>query len=448
MRRRDLLAGIAGSLALAAMPRRARATPRPRPRRLIIIQQNNGTQQANFWPAPGAFTSRILQPIVANPEVARQTLGVRGISFPPALNGTDGNEHDIGFARLWTGEKLLAVAGHPWGGGPSVDQLVARAWGQESLTLAVHTSSVRPFPKPGFQHRRSFSYIAPGVHKLPTLDPFSAYSTLFWGGGAEIDEAARQRLRLRQSALDAAAADLGDLRNRLGPREAARLDAHAESLRTVEKHLSDLLAGTRGPGAACRARPQPPTDYRSIAPETLVNDERAIPDMVRSHLDVMIAAFACGLTRVATLQLGYCGGNWNFDWLGINHDHHDLAHHDTRDEGGDDKDLTEQLVRVNLWYAQQIAYLANRLAAIPNGEGSMLDETLIVWSNEFGRGDHNQTNVPVLFIGGSAFMPPGARIIDAGPQPFQRVGTTVLRAFGHRVDGFGDLPTCGPLVGL
>jgi hypothetical protein len=448
VRRRALLTGLVGAVGLAMLPRGGRSEPRPRRRRLILIQQNNGIQQANFWPTAGAFTSPILEPLLQNPNVARQTIAVRGVSFPNTFDGTDGNEHDVGFIRLWTGEKMKAVAGHPWGGGPSVDQILARAWGQDSLTLAVHSSTLQAFPKPGFQHRRSFSYVAPGVHKLPTLDPFAAYSKLFWGGGAEIDALARQRLRLRKSALDAATADLADLKRRLGPRESARLEAHTESLREVEHRLSDLLAGTPGPGASCAARPSPPTDYSDAAPSALVSDERFVPDMVRAHMDVMVAALACGLTRVATLQLSYCGGHWKFDWLGVGVDQHELAHKDTADAGGADAKATEQLVRVNRWYTEQIAYLANRLDALPSAGGTLLDQTLIAWGNELGRGDHSQSNVPIVLIGGGGAAGPGGRVIDAGVQPFQRVGCTVLRAMGHHVDGFGDQPTCGPLVGL
>ncbi|HUS67535.1 MAG TPA: DUF1552 domain-containing protein [Kofleriaceae bacterium] len=448
MNRRAFLVGLGGGLGLTALPRFGYGDDerkRPTPRRLVIITQNNGTQQGAFWPAPGTFTSPILAPLLAHSRIAQRTLLVRGIHLVWDANGTDANEHDMGFIRMWTGAKLHAVAGHPWGGAPSVDQLVARESGAASLTLGVHTSAIEPHPKPSFQHRRSFSYVAKGVHKLPTLDPFQAYTRLFWGGEG-LNPETRRRLTLRKSALDASAAALRDMKGRLGPAEAARLDAHAESIRALETQLSDVLAGRRGPGATCSRRPPPPRDYHSTGLELLVNDEAAIPEMVRSHLDLIVAALACDVTRVATLQLGYCGGRWKFDWLGIGESHHELAHLDTADAGGDNAAVTASLVKLNRWTAEQVAYLAQKLDAIPEGRGTVLDHTLIVWSNEFGRGDHNMENIPVVFVGGP--MPAGGRVVDAGRQPFQRVGCTVLNAMGLPAAGFGDAPDCGPLLGL
>jgi hypothetical protein len=162
-------------------------------------------------------------------------------------------------------------------------------------------------------------------------------------------------------------------------------------------------------------------------------------------LDLIASAVACGATRVATLQLGYAGGQWRFVWEGVGQDHHALAHLDTRDEGVDPS-VTEKIIRINRWYARQIAALATRLDAIPEGDGTVLDHTLIVWANELGRGDHNQENVPIVMVGGGLWE--GNRVIAAGRQPFQRLGCTVLRAMDQPVLGFGDAPDCGPLVGL
>src|SRR5262249_26256672 len=156
---------------------------------------------------------------------------------------------------------------------------------------------------------------------------------------------------------------------------------------------------------------------------------------------------SCDVTRVVTLQLGYAGAKWLFAWEGVNTNHHDLAHQDVSDAGVK-PDVTAKLVTVNRWVATQVATLARRLAAIPEGDGSLLDHTLIVWGNELARGDHRLENIPVAFIGsaGGAIAP--GLLVDQGPQPFQRVGTTILRAMGLDAPGFGDAPDCGPLPGV
>jgi hypothetical protein len=445
VKRRHFLAGLAGLSGGLLLPRLGGArTPRPlSPKRLVLLVHNNGVQQANFWPTTG-FTSPILDPILSVPRLAARTTVVRGVYVTRDANNTDANEHDMGFIRMWTGAPIYPVAGHPWGGATSVDQLVAQASGSPSLTAAVLASSLQSFPKPGFQHRRSFSYLSAGVHKVPTLDPFVAYADLFWGG-EQLTDQAKRKLSLRKSALDAATADLATLRAKVGGDESRKLDAHADALRTVELRLADRLAGKLGPGATCSAKGAPPRDFTDTALDKLISDESLVPELVRDHLDLMVAAFACNLTQVATLQLGYCGGHWNADWANVSQDHHDtLAHKDTADEGVDPV-VTAKLVSLDRWYAQQVAYLAKRLDAIPEGNGTVLDHTLIAWTSEFGRGDHSLDNVPVVLLGG---VIPSGGFVDVGRQTFQRVGTTVLRAMGQQVSGFGDAPYCGPLDGV
>lgn len=436
-----------GGLALSAITRRLLSDPLSdapilAPKRLVIIQQNNGTQQSNFWPNQN-FNSPILDPILSNPRLAARTTIVKGVYVPRDANGTDANEHDMGFARMWTGEKLLSRGGHPWGGGASVDQLVASALKSESMTLAVWASSVQPFPKPGFNHRRSFSYSAPGVHRLPLIDPFEVY-TRWFASPDEVDEATKRKLLLRKSALDVAAKDLSSMRSRLGSTERIKLDAHASSIRDAENRLSDMIAGRAGPGATSWLKPFPPREYRNSRPDLLVSDESAVPDIVYSFVDLIAAGIASNATSVATLQLGYGGGQWRFDWEGVGHDHHDLAHQDKTDEGVDPA-VTQKIVTLNRWYAKQIARLASKLDEIPEMGGTVLDHTLLVWANEFGRGDHNQENVPVVFVGGKLGH---GKLVDVGRQPFQRVGTSVLNAMGIPAEGFGDLPDCGMLQGV
>lgn len=442
--RRHFVAGAGASLALLGLTRRLRGdTLAPPPKRLVIVMQNNGTQQGSFWPRPGFAPSPILEPILGVPNLARKTTVVRGLFLPGDTNGTNGNEHDIGFARLFTGEKLLSVGGRPWGGGPSVDQMVAKAWGVDSLTLAVLASAVEAHTKVGFQHRRSFSYVAPATHKLPTLNPFDAYARLF-PSIAPGDEEAKMRLRLRRSALDAAKASITDMQSGLGVVDRGKLEVHLTAIREVEASLTRTLDGT-----VCKNPPARPRDYHDH-PELLVRDESAIGEILGSMVDLIAASIGCGLTRVATLQLGYGGGKWRFASEGINQNIHDeLAHKDTSD-GGSSPENTAKLVTVNRYYARVVARLAQKLDALPDANGTTaLDHTLVVWANEFGRGDHSLENVPLVLIGGQgAGAAAGGRLVDRGRQPFQRIGCSILRTMGIRAAGFGDDPTCGPIVGL
>jgi hypothetical protein len=449
--RRRALQSLGGVVATFPFLRDLWAQEASGPRRLLVFMQNNGVKQGAFWP-DASFMSPILKPILQHPNLASKTNVVKGMWMNRSdSNGTGANQHDMGFARMLTGAKLMGVGGKPWAGGPSVDQIIAKEWGIDSLTLAVVASrSESRGPKPGYNHRKSFSYVAPGTHKVPLLNPFEAYGNIFRGGGAGgagppvSDEAAAQRLRLRKSVLDGVTGNMRELSARLGARERAKLDLHLTSIRQLEARLSSTMTrpATVAPGA-------PPKDF-SQTPALLMSDEAAVPELMTNMMDLAAAGLTTGSTRVASVQWGYGGGKWNLAWLGINAgNHHDnIAHRDGSDPVATNA-TNDYVIKYCTWYAEHVARVALALDAIPEGEGTMLDNTLIVWANELGRGDHSLENVPVVFIGkAGGALKQGRRLIDNGRQVFNRLGCTVLNLMGKQAAGFGDVPDCGMFQGL
>jgi hypothetical protein len=192
-----------------------------------------------------------------------------------------------------------------------------------------------------------------------------------------------------------------------------------------------------------------PKDYLAMDPYAELNEDTYITSLVDNMIDLAVAALKCGVTRIATLQLGYGGGKWRFGWQAINMNcHDDVAHLDTSDAGSSDAN-THRVVLMNQYYAGRVAKLATELDGVAEGGGTLLDDSLVVWANEQGRGDHSQQNVPIVLVGrAGGALPTGGRLIDAGPQPFNRLGCTLLNAFGQTAAGFGDLPMCGSFVGL
>jgi hypothetical protein len=439
--RRSLLSGLAVGAGMLPFERLALAGSEATvPQRLMIFMQNNGTQQANFWPADSQLRSPILDalfvdPVTQNENGLRQKTNlIKGVYVPYDANGTNSNEHDMGFARMFTGEKLLSIGGQPWGGAVSVDQILAKAWGIDSLTLAVLASQTEPHPHNGYRHRASFSYLGPGIIKQPRLDPLSVFNYLFSANTGSNSH--------RISVLEAVAGNLSEVSARLGASERQKLDYHLTAIRDVQRRLVAV--------PSCTA-PATPADYLAADPNAEVNTDTHIPGLVDNLIDLAGLALSCGITRIASMQFGYCGGVWRFRWVDppINMNcHADVAHLDTSDAGSTPEN-TARLVQMNRYYASRVARLATALDAIPEGSGTMLDNTLIVWANEFGRGDHNQENVPIVLIGkASGALPAGGRLVDRGRQVFNRLGCTLLNLFGVNAAGFGDVPDCGVFQGL
>ena len=434
--RRQLLLGLAAIPATLPFVRSLQAGPEAAPKRLVIVMQNNGTQQSKFWP-DGKLSSPILDSLFTDPVtkadngLKAKTNIIKGVYVPSDLNGANGNEHDMGFARMFTGERLISLGGQPWGGGPSVDQILAHANNLDSLTLAILASQVEPHPKKGFDHRESFSYLGPATLKHPRKDPLAVFNYLFPPVSAD---PAR-----RVSVLDAVAANLGEVSGRLGPAERKKLDYHLTAIRDVERRLLNT----------CAKPPTSPPNYLGMDPNAEVSTDAFIPRLVDDMIDLLLLSLKCQVTTIATLQLGYGGGKWRFAWQGIDMNcHDDVAHHDTADTGSTPEN-TQRVLLMNQYYASRVAKIATALDAIPEGSGTMLDNTLVVWANEFGRGDHHQENVPIVLIGrAGGAIPKGGRVVDVGRQVFNRLGCTILNAMGHRTPGFGDVPDCGSFQGL
>ena len=122
-----------------------------------------------------------------------------------------------------------------------------------------------------------------------------------------------------------------------------------------------------------------------------------IPQISKMQIDLMVNSFAADFARVATLQYTNSVGGARMRWLGVDEGHHELSHNPDSD-----KKSQEKLTKINKWYCEQLAYLAKRLAETPEpgGGGSLLDNTLIVWTNELGKGNsHTLDNIPFVLVG-------------------------------------------------
>jgi hypothetical protein len=439
--RRSVLAQLAAIPLVSTFARNllAQSNGAAPPKRLIIFMQNNGTKRVNFWPPN---TANGANPIPATSTTTLPILNTLFTSDGKTDNGlkpytnmlyqlttsggasAGGNQHDMGFARMFTGASLVSYNGAPWGGAISLDQMVANFWNTSSLTTAVYSSEVEPFPKKGFDHRNSFSYESAHNLHYPIIDPYKAFDSIFKGfmppsagtGGMATTQSAdyQQRMQTRQSVLNAVYGDVKELQGRLGPDDNRKLDYHLAAISGLESKLQ-AMAGMTINTAACTGAPMGVLPWfgpgvAASGPAFEVNSEQYNDAQYQYFASLISAAIRCGLTRVASLQFGYGGGKAKFNWLSpantlnpaampIGFNHHDgIAHKDTTDDMSN-QPTANYVTWINQYYANTVRKVATDLLHTPEGSGNMLDNTLIIWADELGRGDHQLDRQPILFIG-------------------------------------------------
>jgi hypothetical protein len=209
------------------------------------------------------------------------------------------------------------------------------------------------------------------------------------------------------------------------------LEQHESLVRQMEREIKD--------SAGQKLRVNPPTFEAGIADQ---NDN--VPRLSRMQIDLLVNSFVNDMARVATLQYTKSVGSARMKWLDINDGHHALSHEDK------DEAVAGKLVKINKWFAGELAYLIQKLATTPEpgDHGTLLDNTLVVWTNELGRGSsHTLDNIPFVMIGGGFGFKMG-RSLKLPKVAHNRLHLAFAHAVGHRIETFGKAALCegGPLV--
>ena len=169
-------------------------------------------------------------------------------------------------------------------------------------------------------------------------------------------------------------------------------------------------------------------------------DNDNIPHISKMQIDLMVNSFAADFTRVATLQFTNSVGGARMHWLDINEGHHELSHQPDNDAKSQDK-----LTQINKWWCEQMAYLAKRLAETPEpgGGGSLLDNTLIVWTNELGKGNSPHAGRHPVRAGRQRPRLQDGPVAQVPGVPHNRLLLSLAHGMGHKIEKFGNPNFCG-----
>jgi len=400
--------------------------------RLVFLFSPNGVIPKHFWPDKlGADfeLKRILKPLEPFKD---RTLTLHGLNNK--IKG-DGDGHMRGIGCLLTGIELFpgdiqggsdTPAG--WSKGISVDQFIKNQLQGDSATQTRFGSLEFGVLVPERADTWTrMSYAGANQPVAPIDDPYQMFDKLY---GQE------KNRELLGSVLDDLLEDFKKIESMVSKEDRKLLQDHLATVRDIELKQLQFTDSQKDVGHAV---PELPANVEDK------NDN--IPEITRMQMDLLVSSFAADLARVSSFQITNSVGQPKMRWLDIDEGHHQLSHEpDTNEEA------YEKLIKINTWYCEQVAYLAKRLDSVqePGGDGTLLDNTTIIWTNELGKGNsHTRNNIPFVLVGGGLGFSSG-RAMDFDGVPHNRFLMSLCEAMGYPQDSFGNAHFCsdGVLTGL
>lgn len=425
--RRIFLRGMGATLALPLLDAMIPAlsavsrTPASPVRRLGFVYIPMGAHLAEWTPGQeGRLTE--LSPILESltPHLNQVTV----ISNLEHQNAYSQANHATANCTFLSAARAKATAGADYQMGTTVDQIAARQIGNTtplpSLELATDFNYVVGACDNGYScvYMNTLSWSTPTT-PLPTeANPRVVFERMFGDGGT----AAERTIELRKngSILDWVGEDLAGLQRRLGPADRHTVVEYLDSVREIERRIQ--LAEQQG-GAAL--------------PETLdrpIGAPQVWEDHVKLMFDLQVLALQADITRVITFQLAREVSTRTYPQIGVPEAHHPISHHSNNPE------KLAKLAKINAYHVSLFAYFLDRLKATPDGDGTLLDNSLYLLGSGMGNPDvHDHRQLPVLLAGGGAGSLRGGRHINYDkPTPMANLLLTVMDKAGIAMDRFAD----------
>ncbi len=401
------------------------------PKRLVVFYTANGTHPSRWFPKSSG-SDLVLSPFLQPLERHRHRLVVLGGVDMPSAEMGEGDPHQRGIAAMLTGRPSIDADG-PIGGGPSVDQSIANAVGGDTRFRSVELGVQSRYNGDTIYER--ISYRGPNQPVAPEDHPQRVFERLF-SNATGAPNAIDSVLAERRSILDFVRDEYARLIPQVSRSDRERLNIHLESIRDVERRLV------------------PKAQSQCLTPELEpfldATEPRNFPLVGRLQMDLLATALACDLTRVGSLMWSQGRSKQVFSWLGISEEHHELSHEQSHDSGSTPNlDAVQKIERINTFYAEQLAYFLDRLESVSEGNGTLLDNTLVLWCSDLGEGrEHTHTNIPFLLAGGAGGAFQTARFIKYDGIPHNALLVSLHHAMGVDASSFGTSELTGPLPGL
>lgn len=419
MPRRTFLRGVGTSLALPlldsmvpAMSAMSRSVAKPLRVGYVYVPVGRIMDK---WMPTGEGRAFELSPTLAPFKAFRdQMLVISGLDVKAAAPqpGTGGGQHARPCAAFLTG-----VPPKPGSQlGISVDQVIARELGREtrfaSLELGLDSADVQPADDGQYSgYFQSTISWRSATTPLPTEDnPREVFERLFGDSESTSPALQRRRIAKQRSILDSIMERVSRVSRDVGPADRLKLNEYLEAVRDVERRIE------KGGGAAAEDLPD-------------VKRPRGIPaqytDHARLMFDMQLLAWQSDMTRVTTLLMGHESSNRVYKEVGAENGHHALSHHKGL------KEAIAMVEKIDLLQSELFAYFLEKLRATPDGDGSLLDHSMLLFGSALSDGNlHQHTDVPIMVVGGANGKLKGGRHLRYKGLPLSNLHLSMLDLAG------------------
>jgi hypothetical protein len=440
--RRTLLAGMGTTAAGVMLRPLFAAAAGAAPTRLLVVHRPCGTFLDSFFPAGGDATTFTLPSILEPFAPVRDNMVILNGVNCPRDNNWPGDKHAAGIMVMMSGRRPVEIPGTNSGGdfnaknqcaaGPTFDQFMLQKSTalQGTSTPSIQATAYRP-SSVGLPNFKVLSYTGLNGPLFPESRPATLFDGLFAAAMPNLSPERAAQLRARQKGiLDFANQDLARLRGTVPKSQLPKLDAHLAGIQALEARLTAPTPGT-GPAPACQA----PTQSPLTAPTGDVTIDEAQHEAVsRNQMAIILAAFQCDLTRIATFSFAAGASALRFSKImpGFTNPagHHDLSHQ---------PDQHAQHAQVDAFYSRMLAEMIQNMKNTPDGDGTLLDHTLVVYFNECAIGaNHTVENMPLLLFGGKSLKLQTGRHLRFGGKFMTDVWSAIGNAMGVPMTTFGD----------
>jgi hypothetical protein len=385
----------------------------------------NGTFLPNFHPAMVGRNFEITPVLKPLEGLRDHIVVVSGLANKGAETLSEGGGVHTRCGAAWlSGIRPKKTEGADIEAGTSIDQMAAAVIGKDtplnSLQLALDYDYVVGSCENGYScvYQRTFSWKTPTTPMPMEGNPRAVFERLFGEGGTTAERF--ERMRQDRSVLDLAMEDMLRLQRRLGVRDRMTIDEYTTAVRDVEQRIRRAETRTNSDSVALPAEPI------------------GIPDSFDDHaklmLDLTLLSYQADVTRVVAFQFGRELSGRAYPWIGVPDGHHGVSHHQL------DPEKITKATKINAYHVSLYAGLLEKMRNTPDGDGSLLDHSIMMYGAGMGDSDHHTpVNLPTVLAGGGCGQLAGGRhLVYPDNTPMTNLGLTLLGKVGVDVKQIAD----------